>query len=88
MLLMHLPKANIQVTEVMRMEDHKELLTTLNVGQLVGLGPDAVLAAIKRGDLPYAARTPRGTYLVTRQAAESFKRTRDEGRAESRGSEQ
>ncbi len=60
------------------MEDQADLLTVLDVGRLVGLGPDAVRLAIKRGELPFVARTPRGVYLVSRAAAEEFARARRE----------
>jgi hypothetical protein len=70
------------------MQDHTELLTPLDVGRLVGLGPDAIREALKRGDLPFAARTPRGTYLVTREAAAAFKLTREKGRAKPGGEPQ
>jgi hypothetical protein len=56
----------------------KQLLTVLDVGRLVSLGPDAVRGAIERGELEPEARTPRGTYLVTPEAAQAFKRSRED----------
>jgi hypothetical protein len=75
--LLRLADGIIQTQEGDGVQDHTELLTALDVGHLVGLGPDAVREAIKRGDLPFAARTPRGTYLVTRDAAEAFRLARE-----------
>jgi hypothetical protein len=56
----------------------RELLTVVDVGRLVGLGPDGVRLAIQRGELAVAARTRRGVNLVSPEAADAFKRLREQ----------
>ncbi len=51
----------------------QELMTVGDAARIVeDLGPDGVRAACERGELPFVSRTPRGVYLISRDAVAKF----------------
>lgn len=57
-----------------------ELLESADAGRVLGLTPAMVRQLARRGSLPVAGVTPRGTRLFRRDDVERFQRTRAQRR--------